>query len=116
MKTIASVALALTVLTGCGSLNPMTWWRGDPEEQRPARLLGAVFYQCEAKKSLALRHAPQGQDWVMVILPDREFRLDPQGANSGRYTNGKTTLSTQGDVVTVEEGGAPMFAGCKRAA
>ena len=52
----------------------------------------------------------------MVILPDREFRLDPQGANSGRYTNGKTTLSTQGDVVTVEEGGAPMFAGCKRAA
>ena len=116
MKKIASIALALTMLSGCGSLNPMTWWRGDPEEQRPQRLVGAVFYQCDAKKSFALRQAPQGQDWVMVILPDREFRLDLQAGSGGRYTNGKTTLSSQGDVVSVEEGGVPLFAGCKRAA
>lgn len=116
MKKSAMLAIALTVLSGCGSMNPLTWWRGDPEEQPLERLAGAVIYQCEDKKTLALRHAPQGQSWVMVILPEREFRLDAQAGQGGRFSNGRTTLSSQGDNLALEEGGKPLYAGCRRGA
>jgi len=111
----ASIAAAL-LTTGCAvNMNPITWWSG-PEEQAPARLAGATLYECEGSKRFAVRYGSAGQS-AMVILPDREFRLDPAVSASGtRYTNGRSTLSTQGDEALLEDGGATLYAKCRRMA
>jgi membrane-bound inhibitor of C-type lysozyme len=50
----------------------------------------------------------------MVILPEREFRLDAVATGSGaRYTNGRTSLVTNGSEATLEEGSNIMYSGCK---
>jgi membrane-bound inhibitor of C-type lysozyme len=68
-------------------------------------------------RQLAVRYAGEGQRQAMVILPEREFRLDQvQSATGMRYTNGRTTLLSKGDEVELEEGGSLLYAGCKRAA
>ncbi len=111
----ASIAAAL-LTTGCAvNMNPITWWSG-PEEQAPARLAGATLYECEGSKRFAVRYGSAGQP-AMVILPDREFRLDPAVSASGtRYTNGHSTLSTQGGEALLEDGGATLYAKCRRKA
>lgn len=109
----ACVTLVALLLAGCGSFNPVKWW-SSIEEQPSQRLAGATVYQCAAGKQLAVRYI-QGQ--AMVLYPEREFRLDQVAAGSGvRYTNGRTTLITQGEEAQLEEGGNTLFASCKRAA
>ena len=106
----AALGMAVMLLAGCS--NPLKWWSG-PEEQASQRLAGATVYQCAGDKQLAVRYAGQGQ--AMVLLPEREFRLDQETSASGtRYGNGRTTLLTQGDEARLEEGGSALFADCKR--
>lgn len=113
----ASIATALFT-AGCAvNMNPMSWWSG-PEEQAPARLAGATLYECEGNKRFAVRYDGAGQA-AMVILPDREFRLDPAvaqgaGASGTRYTNGRSTLITQGDETLLEDAGTTLYAKCRR--
>lgn len=114
-----SVAAAL-FMAGCAvNMNPLSWWSG-PEEQTPARLAGATLYECEGNKRFAVRYGGTGQA-AMVILPDREFRLDPAvapgaSASGARYTNGRSTLSIQGDEALLEDGGTMLYAKCRRMA
>lgn len=114
---VAVIAVAGVALSGCSAMNPMTWWNDGPQEQPIQRLAGATRYQCADNKQLAIRYTGETQRQAMVILPEREFRLDPTaGATGGRYSNGRTTLNVQGDVVTLEENGTALYSGCKPAA
>jgi membrane-bound inhibitor of C-type lysozyme len=50
----------------------------------------------------------------MVIYPEREFRLDALETGSGaRYSNGRTTLRTNGSEATLEEGSNIVYSNCK---
>jgi len=50
----------------------------------------------------------------MVILPEREFCLDAvETGSAARYSNGHTTLLTNGTEATLEEGSNIVFSGCK---
>lgn len=114
--TLGTALFSVLLTTGCAvNLNPMNWWSG-PKEQAPARLTGATLYECEGSKRFAVRYGNAGQA-AMVILPDREFRLDPVVSASGtRYTNGQSTLNTQGDETQLEDGGTTLYAKCRRMA
>ena len=111
---------ALLALGGCssmGAFSPSKWWGNGPQEQAMQRLAGATLYQCAGGKQFAVRYTGERQSQAMIILPEREFRLDQAAAGSGvRYTNGRTTLISKGDEVELEEGGSMLFASCKRAA
>lgn len=112
--TLGAALLSVLFTTGCAvNMNPLSWWSG-PVEQAPARLAGATLYECEGNKRFAVRYGGAGQSAV-VILPDREFRLDPVASASGaRYTNGRSTLNTQGDEAMLEDAGTTLYAKCRR--
>jgi membrane-bound inhibitor of C-type lysozyme len=101
------------LLAGCSS-----WWPfggGSPAE-RPRWPSDAVVYKCEADKQLVVQYPDSGKS-AMVYFPEREFRLDPVVSASGaRYSNGRTTLYTQGDEVFLEDGAERAYTGCKRLA
>ena len=103
---------AATLLTACsGSMWPFGRSASDETARIPA---GATEYACAAGKRLLVRQTGDGKS-VWVIFPDREFRLDRVATDSGdRFTNGVSTLSTQGDETTFEEAGTRLFAECKR--
>lgn len=72
-----------------------------------------TVYQCDGGKQLLVRYSGD-RGYAMVILPEREFRLDGVPSGSGaRYSNGRTVLSTKGEEASVEEGGSAIFANCK---
>ncbi len=114
----AAILCAAALTAGCSSIsninvNPMTWWSG-PQEQVPAQLVGATLYECEGNKRFAVRFGTAGQP-AMVILPEREFRLDPApGAPGTSFTNGRSTLTTKGDEASLDEGGSNQYSNCKR--
>lgn len=100
-----------------GAMNPAKLWGSGPQEQAVQRLVGATLYQCAGGKQFAVRYTGEGQSQAMIILPEREFRLDRATSGSGvRYTNGRTTLLSKGDEAELEEGGSMLFANCKRTA
>ena len=110
------VLLAAT-LTGCGgcgvgSLNP---WSG-PVERARTTPADATEYACDGAKRLVVRNLPGGNA-VMIVFREREFRLDQApSASAGRFTNGSTTLQSQGDQVSLEEEGAVTYLNCRKAA
>lgn len=116
MRRFAVLAAAALVMAaeGCGTVDRLTdWWASGPRERSTMRQ-GAVEYRCDANKILVLglEQAPQS---VWVIFPEREFRLDAvQAASGGRYSNGRTTLITQGDEVSLEDGPTVTHVNCKR--
>jgi membrane-bound inhibitor of C-type lysozyme len=110
MRFLPIVPLLL-VLVGCSS-----WWpfgSGAPAD-RPRWPSDAVVYKCEIGKQLVVQYLEGGKS-AMVWFPEREFRLDPIVAASGaRYSNGRTTLFTEGEEASLDEGGQRTHAGCKR--
>ncbi len=104
------------VLGGCGmeKITRMGFWTNEPVEQKSPRLVGATQYTCDDNKRLAVRFGAAGQP-AMVIFPEREFRLDPVKDAAGRYTNGRNTLVVEGESASLDEGGTPVLANCKRA-
>jgi membrane-bound inhibitor of C-type lysozyme len=109
----AAVACAALALAGCSS-----WWpfgSSSSGSDRPRWPADAVVYKCDAGKQLVVQYLDSGKS-AMIWFPDREFRLDPIVAASGaRYSNGRTTLYTQGDEASLEDGGQRTHADCKRA-
>lgn len=105
-------------LAGCGgfnfsidSLNP---WRGATEQTRTVPA-DATEYACDSGKRLVVRYLT-GPNAAMIVFRERSFRLDPAPSASGaRYTNGSTTLQSQGDQVSLEEEGAVTYSNCRRA-
>ena len=111
MKAAAVVCAALA-LAGCSS-----WWPFGSSEgsERPRWPADAVVYKCDAGKQLVVQYLDGGKS-AMIWFPDREFRLDPVVAASGaRFSNGRTTLYTQGDEASLEDGTQRTHADCKRA-
>lgn len=102
---------------GCGgfsvdSLNP---WSAPVERSRTTPA-DATEYACDAAKRLVVRQLPGGNA-VMIVFREREFRLDQAPSAAGaRFTNGSTTLQSQGDQVSLEEEGAVTYSGCRKAA
>jgi membrane-bound inhibitor of C-type lysozyme len=112
MKWLSFAALlaATLGLSGCGSLN---WWSGPAEQSRIPR--DATIYKCDDAKQLPVRFEKDGKS-AMIILTEREFRLDQVPAASGaRYSNGRTTLNTKGNEASLEEGNKTLYANCKSA-
>jgi membrane-bound inhibitor of C-type lysozyme len=109
MKRVA-IALVATLVAGC------SWFgMGSDTGSAPQLPPDAVAYQCDQGKRLVVRY-PSGAKYVIVMLPDREFRLDQTASGSGiRYSNGRTTLQAKGDEVSLEEGTVTTFANCKGA-
>jgi len=118
---IASLAALVAPLGGCGSfnwsmLNPLSWWSGPPAERAQTLPSDATAYACDGAKKLVVRYL-SGEKSVMIVFPEREFRLDQTASGSGiRYTNGTTTLSSKDDDVTLEESGSVTFANCRKTA
>lgn len=115
-NTGLGVVLA-ALLAGCGgfSLGSLNPWSGPVERARtlPA---DATEYACEGAKRLVVRQF-SGANSVMIVFREREFRLDQAPAASGaRFTNGSTTLLSQGDQVSLEEEGAVTYSNCRKTA
>ena len=104
MKHVVSALLAAGSLAGC-AFNP---WSGPTEQSRVPR--DATLYDCEGGKTLVVRYADNGKS-AMIILPEREFRLDQ--TDSGRYSNGRTTLYASEGETRLEEGQATMYNRCQ---
>ncbi len=111
--------LALLVMgvafAGCSTVvdritNP--WGTATERSTVPA---DATAYTCNGNKPLYVRYGPSSQ-YAMLIYPDREFRLDADKSGAGKFTNGRTTLTVSSTDASVEEGGAAVYAGCKRTA
>jgi membrane-bound inhibitor of C-type lysozyme len=101
-----SAALLCALLSAC-SLWP---WGGD-SERRIGPPSDATVYKCEGDRQLIVRYV--GGKSAMVVLPEREFRLDQAASDAGTvYSNGRTTLITQGNETRLEEGDKPLLAHC----
>jgi membrane-bound inhibitor of C-type lysozyme len=104
---VVAMACAAMLVGGC------SWFRSEPSTGVEPKLPpDAVAYQCDQNKRLVVRY-PSGGKYAIVMLPDREFRLDAMEAASGaRFGNGRTTLSTKGDEAMLEDQGNVQFANC----
>ena len=111
-NSLVAAALGAAVLaTGCGTVERM--WGGATEQKR---VRVGTEYTCDANRKLLVRFDAGGKS-AWVIFPEREFRLDQVPGESGaRYSNGRTTLSTSGDEVSLDEASAVTYANCKRTA
>lgn len=112
----AMLAVAALALGGCGSLelSRLNPWANSPELSRIPR--DATVYDCAAGKKLLVRFLADRKS-AMVIFPEREFRLDQVTSGSGvSYSNGRTTLRTQGEEAFLEDGKEQQFADCKKSA
>lgn len=103
-------AAATTLSAGC------SWFRSEPSTGVEPKLPpDATAYSCDQNKRLVVRY-PSGGRYAIVMLPDREFRLDAETSASGaRFGNGRTALFNKGDEVTIEDQGSVLFANCRAA-
>jgi len=108
--SVAVIAAAMAV-SGCSSLWPFGGGKSEDPNRVPP---GVTEYSCAQGKRLLVRYAADGKS-AWVIYPDREFRLDRVASGSGeRFTNGVSTLATQGDEALLDAEGARQFTDCKR--
>ena len=112
------VATLSLLLGGCGGMPsmPNLWPFGEKSTERPRVPPGATIYVCDKGRPLYVRYIDNGKA-AWVILPEREFRLNPVISASGaRYSNGVATLETKGDEATLSDGPTVTHANCKTGA
>jgi membrane-bound inhibitor of C-type lysozyme len=110
-----ALACAALLLSACSSINLDVLSIGGAKEQDTSRApAGATAYQCDAGKRLFVRYLDNGAA-AWVILPEREFRLNKEGAGN-RYSNGNDTLELKDKEATLWDGANAIYAGCKAAA
>jgi len=114
MKRYAALILAPILIVSLAGCSSWSWWPwGSSGGEVPRVPPGATAYKCDGGKELFVRYVGDGKS-AMVVYPEREFRLDAVETDSGaRYSNGHTTLRTQGGEATLEEGSNIVFANCK---
>jgi len=114
MKRHASLILAPILIVSLAGCSSWSWWPwGGSDGEVPRVPPGATAYKCDGGKELFVRYMNGGKS-AMVIYPEREFRLDAEETGSGaRYSNGHTTLRTQGSEASLEEGANIVYANCK---
>jgi hypothetical protein len=110
-------AACLFSLSACSSIgntisNVSIWPFAGPVE-RVAPPPNGVEYKCIGGKSIYLRYLDNNAA-AWVILPEREFRLEKQGATA-RYVNGANVLTVEGETLSLTEssGAANAYSGCK---
>ena len=118
IRPAAGAAIAIcfaALIASCGTVEKVgAWWQGGAAEA-PRLAPGVGEYLCEGGKSFQARFDPATHS-AWVRFPDREFRLDAApGTAEGRYTNGRTTLSSKAEELSLTEGATVIYAGCKRA-
>ena len=107
---LALPVVAALLLAGCGGMN--VWPFGEKAVERSRTPANATEYRCAGGKGFYLRMA-DGAAWV--ILPERQFRLDPVAGSAGRYGNGRATL-TVGTDTTLADPPAINYSECKAVA
>jgi len=114
ISATAAVLAAVATLSGCSWLST-----SESDDEQPRVPPCGIEYRCvpgnnEAGRSLYLR-AIERKSSLWVVLPEREFRVDPASPGStSRYSNGRSTLDLAGDVATLTEEGTVTYANCKR--
>jgi membrane-bound inhibitor of C-type lysozyme len=115
VKTIMLFIATGCALAGCGSMPsmPSLWPFGDKGAERPRIPPGATEYVCDGGRKLYVRFIDNGKS-AWVILPEREFRLNPVITASGaRYGNGTAVLETKGNEASLSDGPTVTHANCK---
>ena len=114
-KSLIVAAGSVLLAAGCGSveLSRLNPWAEVTERSRIPS--DATVYACASGKQLVVRY-PEGGKSVMIILPEREFRLDLAPAGGGNFTNGRASFSTRDGEITLIEGNETLFSGCKKPA
>ena len=111
---ISYAVFAALLLSGCGgmSVGGFLPFGGDGRELSRVPP-NSIAYQCQAGKRFFLRYLDEGTA-VWVILPEREFRLEKLPADQGtRYGAGRTVLRMGEGEVTLSDGSAASYAGCR---
>lgn len=117
MKLGCTLFIVPLLLAGCGSMkvpDVNLWPFGEEKaEERPRGPANATEYQCGGNRKFHVRMIENG-DAAWVILPEREFRLDKAGAESGtRYARGAITLDLQGNEATLTDSAGVSYSNCK---
>ena len=117
MSSAQRLALGLLttfVLGGCGSFKMNVWPFGESSTiERSRGPENATEYRCDGGKGFYVRYLDGGAA-AWVIYPDRQVRLDKvAGAAGGRYSNGIAVLQLDGDRVSLNDGPAIAYIGCK---
>ena len=112
-STAVFVVALCALLVGCSGM-PSVWPFGSSgNPARPRVPVDATAYNCDNGRKLYVRYLDNGKA-AWVILPEREFRLDPVAAASGaRYSNGAATLDTRGGEASLSDGATITHANCK---
>ncbi len=108
--TLVLAVAASLPLAGCGGMN--VWPFGERAVEHSRTPANASEYRCAGGKGFFLRMT-DGAAWV--ILPERQFRLDPVAGSAGRYSNGRATL-TVGSDTTLADPPAIDYSECKTVA
>lgn len=108
-KTVILV-LALT-LSACGGVRvwPFDGKSSTPEVRTPEN---STAYQCNGGKRFYVRLIDNGAA-AWVIYPDREVSLPKMSGAGTRYSNGVALLDMSGAEVTLADGTAISYTGCK---
>lgn len=108
---LALTALAIA-LGGCSNIN--LWPLGDSTPVERSRVpTNATEYRCDGGKTFYVRYLEEGAA-AWVFFPERQVRLEKAASSAGaRYTNGNATLRVEGADVTLTDGPAVSYLGCK---
>ena len=108
------VVLVALLLPACSSISNsisnVTLWPFSGPVERPVVKPNGTEYRCAGGKTFYMRYMDNNAS-AWVILPDREVRLDKQGATT-RYSNGATALTVDADTLTLTDGAANSYSAC----
>jgi membrane-bound inhibitor of C-type lysozyme len=108
-KTVIAV-LAL-MLSACGGVKVWPFDGGSSAAQTRTPE-NSTAYQCSGGKQFFVRLVDNGAA-VWLIYPDREVSLAKMTGAGTRYTNGVALLDMSGAEVTLADGTAVSYTGCK---
>lgn len=113
IRNTALPLMALAIIAGgCSNIN--LWPLGDSTPVERSRVpANAVEYRCEGGRTFYVRYLEEGAA-AWVFFPERQVRLEKAASSAGtRYTNGNATLRIEGADVTLTDGPAVSYLGCK---